>query len=158
MCNSISCNFLTECWWGWMCHVGAFLHLCHLPVNRVSMLKFSCSQKQLISWLSFDFSLSLSATVKVLAWVWAFLSSLPGASASPATINPNWPAFCLQHERFLVYLWTFWMKSWKLSLFGRTPLSTRRWSTTPRTVSGEPVQNANFWGVILHSTTRQIYV
>ena len=138
----MACNFLTERWRGWMCHAGTFLHLCHLPVSRVSMTKFSCDETQLLSSLScgFIFSAPLSAPVRALAWAWPFPSSLPGALASPVTTNPNWPAFCLQHEKSLIYSWTFWMKSWNLSLFGRMPTSTRRLSIILKTASGEPAQ------------------
>lgn len=87
----------------------------------------------------------LFALVMKLAWAWAFPLSLPGASDSRVTINPNWPAFCLQHARSLTYSSTLWGIPCHLRRkLGSRSMSTRSPATQPRTASGETTQAAGY--------------
>lgn len=124
-----------------MCHAGAFLHLCHLPVSGVSMNLIPLNYMQLNNWL--NLIPCCLPSVQTVAWPWAFPSSLLGALASRVTINPKWLEFCLQHARSQTYCFTLFMKNCCLSQPGRRRMTTRsHTSTYLRTAFGETAQAA----------------
>lgn len=124
-----------------MRHAGAFLHLCYLPVSGVSMTLFLFNYLPLNNCL-IDFHTLFSASVRKLAWTWAFPSSQPGASASRVTISQNWPEFCLRHARSQAYSSTLLRKPWHLRVIGSRSMSTRSPATQLKTASGETTQAA----------------
>lgn len=123
-----------------MRHAGAFLHLCHLPVSGVSMTLCPLNYMQLNNWL--NLIPCCLPSVQTVAWPWAFPSSLPGALASRATINPKWLEFCLQHARSQTCCFTLFVKPCHLRQPGRGRMSTRSHTTYLRTAFGETAQPA----------------